>query len=154
MLGYFFLFFCYMVTARILFAHWFYLILLLRSIIVWYVEWKWYIRFGKDWKMYSMKHVLAEAPAHRNLSLAFCLCLILRISFTANLIPEFHPVTATAQVLFRSFQFLPVFSVLMTSLSHFQLSHSVSVLTVRINPITILPLRLGTGNIFNVFIST
>ena len=55
---------------------------------------------------------------------------------------------------FKSFWFLPISSVRVTPPSHLQLSHSVSVLTVGINPITILPLKLGTGNISNVLIST
>lgn len=36
---------------------------------------------------------------------------------------------------------------------HFQLSHSVSALTVGINPITIPLLKLGAGDIFTVLIS-
>lgn len=66
-------------------------------------------------------------------------------SLISDLVPGFHSFTRTA---FKSSWFLSNIHAV-----HFQLSYSVSVLTMGINSITILLLKLGIGNILNALIS-
>lgn len=78
------------------------------------------------------------------------LCLVLRIPLSQI----WFLVFIHSQGMLDSFQKFLGPSYLLTPVTvHFQLSHSVSALTIGINPITILLLKLGKGNVFSILFS-